>query len=80
MSVYAITTNYFGEPRLFGVYESAAAAGVAYEHLAEQCDVGDEFRIRKVSVESYSEVKDSLDRCRAQRAIEDAVGVADESD
>ena len=34
-SVFTVTTNFFGEPRLFGVYKEAAGALAAVEHLME---------------------------------------------
>ena len=32
-SVYTVTTNFFGEPRLFGVYKEAQGALTAIQHL-----------------------------------------------
>ena len=74
-SVFTVTTNFFGEPRLFGVYKEAAGAIAAVQHLNEnaQADIGDEFRIRKCEVESTKSVKDQLNRCRAHRAVQDAL-------
>ena len=74
-SVFTVTTNFFGEPRLFGVYKDAEGALTAVQHLTEtgQADIDDEFRIRKCEVESTKSVKDQLDRCRAHRAVQDAL-------
>mgnify|MGYP003139708989 CR=1 FL=1 len=74
-SVFTVTTNFFGEPRLFGVYKDAEGALAAVQHLTEtgQADIDDEFRIRKCEVESTKSVKDQLDRCRAHRAVQDAL-------
>ena len=73
--VYTVTTNFFGEPRLFGVYKEAAGALAAVEHLTEggSPDDGDEFRIRKCEVESTKSVTEALNRCRAHRAVADAL-------
>ena len=74
-SVFTVTTNFFGEPRLFGVYTEAEGAILAVQHLTEGgCpDNGDEFRIRKCEVESTKSVKESLARCRAHRAVQEAL-------
>ena len=74
-SVFTVTTNFFGEPRLFGVYKEAAGALAAVEHLTEggSPDDGDEFRIRKCEVESTKSVTETLNRCRAHRAVSDAL-------
>ena len=74
-SVYTVTTNFFGEPRLFGVYKEAEGALAAVQHLTEggSPDNGDEFRIRKCEVESTKSVTEALNRCRAHRAVEDAL-------
>ena len=79
-SVYTVTTNFFGEPRLFGVYKEAAGALAAVEHLTEggSPDDGDEFRIRKCEVESTKSVTEALNRCRAHRAVEDALPTDEE--
>ena len=73
--VFTLTTNFFGEPRLFGVYKDAEGALAAVQHLTEtgQADVGDEFRIRKDEVESTKSVTEQLNRCRAHRAVQDAL-------
>ena len=73
--VYTVTTNFFGEPRLFGVYKDAEGALTAVQHLTEsgQTDIDDEFRIRKCEVESAKSVKEQLNRCRAHRAVADAL-------
>ena len=45
-SVYTVETNYFGEPRILGVYKDAQAALYAVPHLTAGCpDPGDEWRI-----------------------------------
>ena len=74
-SVFTVTTNFFGEPRLFGVYKEAEGALAAIQHLTEGgCpDDGDEFRIRKCEVESTKSVTEQLNRCRAHRAVADAL-------
>jgi len=74
-SVFTITTNCFGEPRLFGVYKEAEGALAAIQQLTEWgCpDNGDEFRIRKSEVESTKSVKETLNRCRAHRAVQEAL-------
>ena len=79
-SVFTVTTNFFGEPRLFGVYKEAAGALAAVEHLTEggSPDDGDEFRIRKCEVESTKSVTEALNRCRAHRAVEDALPTDEE--
>ena len=79
-SVYTVTTNFFGEPRLFGVYKEAQGALTAIQHLTEGgCpDDGDEFRIRKCEVESTKSVTEALNRCRAHRAVEDALPTDEE--
>ena len=79
-SVYTVSTNFFGEPRLFGVYKEAEGAILAVQHLTEtgQADDGDEFRIRKNEVESTKSVKEQLNRCRAHRAVQDALPADEE--
>ena len=79
-SVFTVTTNFFGEPRLFGVYKDAEGALAAVQHLTEtgQADIDDEFRIRKCEVESTKSVKDQLNRCRAHRAVQDALPTDEE--
>ena len=74
-SVFTVTTNFFGEPRLFGVYKEAEGALAAVQHLTEggSPDDGDEFRIRKCEVESTKSVTEALNRCRAHRAVEEAL-------
>ena len=74
-SVFTVTTNFFGEPKLIGVYKDAEGALAAVQHLTEtgQADIDDEFRIRKCEVESTKSVKDQLNRCRAHRAVQDAL-------
>ena len=78
-SVFTVTTNFFGEPRLFGVYKEAAGALAAVEHLTDGSpDEGDEFRIRKCEVESTKSVNEARDRCRAHRAVSDALPADEE--
>ena len=79
-SVFTVTTNFFGEPRLFGVYKEAEGALAAVQHLTEggSPDNGDEFRIRKCEVESTKSVTEALNRCRAHRAVEDALPTDEE--
>jgi len=79
-SVFTVTTNFFGEPRLFGVYKEAEGALAAVQHLTEgsNVDEGDEFRIRKCEVESTKSVTEARNRCRAHRAVEDALPTDEE--
>ena len=79
-SVFTVTTNFFGEPRLFGVYKEAEGALAAVQHLTENgcTDIGDEFRIKKCAVESTKSVKEDLNRCRAHRAVQDALPTDEE--
>ncbi len=79
-SVFTVTTNFFGEPRLFGVYKEAAGAIAAVQHLTEtgQADIDDEFRIRKCEVESTKSVTEQLNRCRAHRAVQDVLPTDEE--
>jgi len=79
-SVFTVTTNFFGEPRLFGVYKEAEGALAAIQHLTEGgCpDDGDEFRIRKCEVESTKSVTEQLNRCRAHRAVTEALPTDEE--
>ena len=79
-SVFTVTTNFFGEPRLFGVYKEAEGALAAVQHLTEggSPDNGDEFRIRKCEVGSTKSVTEALNRCRAHRAVEDALPTDEE--
>ena len=79
-SVFTVTTNFFGAPRLFGVYKEAEGALAAVQHLTEggSPDDGDEFRIRKCEVESTKSVTEALNRCRAHRAVEDALPTDEE--
>ena len=79
-SVFTVTTNFFGEPRLFGVYKEAEGALAAVQHLTEggSPDDGDEFRIRKCEVESTKSVTEQLNRCRAHRAVSDALPADEE--
>ena len=79
-SVFTVTPNFFGEPRLFGVYKEAAGAIAAVQHLTEtgQADIDDEFRIRKCEVESTKSVTEQLNRCRAHRAVQDVLPTDEE--
>ena len=79
-SVFTVTTNFFGEPRLFGVYKDAEGALAAVQHLTEtgQADIDDEFRIRKCEVESTKSVTEQLNRCRAHRAVQDVLPTDEE--
>ena len=79
-SVFTVTTNFFGEPKLFGVYKEAAGALTAVQHLTENgyTDIGDEFRIKKCAVESTKSVMEDLSRCRAHRAVQDALPTDEE--
>ena len=77
MYVWTITTNTFGEPRLFGVYEDAKGAYKAAEHLSFHADPEDEFRIRYTEVEETKDVIERVDSCEANRrqALEEAVEI-----
>ena len=79
-TVYTLTTNTFGEPRLFGVYKDAKGAALAFEHLSLQADPNDEFRIKRMYVEKAEMVQECLDHCRAQRAADAVLEAANESD
>ena len=50
-TVWTITTNTFGEPRMYGVYENAGAAAIAFEHLTNCSDPDDEYRIKHAIIE-----------------------------
>ena len=74
--VYTVETNYFGEPRLLGVYESSTTEGAltAVQHLMEATpDPGDEWRIKFLAIRTAEEEKESLQRCRAHKAIDSAL-------
>ena len=79
-TVYTLTTNTFGEPRLFGVYKDAKGASLAFEHLSLQADVNDQFRIQRMEVEKTEMVQACLDHCRAERAANEVLEAANESD
>ena len=74
-SVYTVETNYFGEPRVLGVYKDAQAALYAVQHLTEGArpDPGDEWRIKFTTIRTAKDEKEALDRCRAHRAVQDAL-------
>ena len=78
-TVYALMTNTFGEPKLFGVYKDAKGAALAFEHLSLQADPNDEFRIKRMYVEKAQDVQECLDHCRAQRATDAVLEAANES-
>ena len=78
-TVYTLTTNTFGEPRLFGVYKDAKGASLAFEHLSMNADPNDEFRIRRMPIEKAQDVQECLDHCRAQRATDAVLEAANES-
>ena len=78
-TVYTLTTNTFGEPRLFGVYKDAKGAALAFEHLSLQADPNDEFRIKRMYVEKTAMVQECFDHCRAQRAANEVLEAANES-
>ena len=78
-TVYALMTDTFGEPRLFGVYKDAKGASLAFEHLSMNADPEDEFRIRRCVVEKAERVQECLDHCRAQRAANEVLEAANES-
>ena len=67
-TVYALMTNTFGEPRLFGVYKDAKGASLAFEHLSMNADPNDEFRIKHAVVEEYADVLESKVQCDKNRA------------
>ena len=73
-SVFTVETNYFGEPRILGVYKDAQAALYAVQHLTEaNPDPGDEWRIKSTLIRTAKDEKEALDRCRAHRAVQDAL-------
>ena len=73
-SVFTVETNYFGEPRILGVYKDAQAALYAVQHLTEGYpDLGDEWRIKFTTIKTAKDEKEALDRCRAHRAVQDAL-------
>ena len=78
-TVYTLTTNTFGEPRLFGVYKDAKGASLAFEHLSMNADPNDEFRIKRCLIEKTEMVQECLDHCRAQRAADEVLEAANES-
>ena len=68
-TVWTITTNAVsGTPELFGVYENAGAAAIAFEHLTNCSDPDDEYRIKHAVVEEYADVLESKTECDKQRA------------
>ena len=79
MLVYSLMTNTFGEPRLFGVYADAESASLAFEHLSHCADPGDEYRIRYDNVATLDEVKEMTSRCKACRAIDNALTETEET-
>ena len=78
-TVYTLTTNTFGEPRLFGVYKDAKGASLAFEHLSMNADPNDEFRIKRCVIEKTVMVQACLDHCRAERAANEVLEAANES-
>ena len=77
--VFTVETNYFGEPRILGVYKDAQAALYAVQHLTEGCpDPGDEWRIKFTTIKTAKDEKEALDRCRAHRAVQDALPTDEE--
>ena len=78
-TVYTLTTNTFGEPRLFGVYKDAKGAALAFEHLSIQADPNDQFRIQCMPIEKAEQVQECLDHCRAKKELEAVLEAADES-
>ena len=78
-TVYTLTTNTFGEPRVFGVYKDAKGAALAFEHLSLQADPNDEFRIKRMYVEKTAMVQECFDHCRAQRAANEVLEAANET-
>ena len=78
-TVYTLMTNTFGEPRLFGVYKDAKGAALAFEHLSIQADPNDQFRIQCMPIEKAEQVQECLDHCRAQRAANEVLEAANES-
>ena len=66
-SVFTITSNCYGEPRLIGVYGNAKAALLRLEHLTEFADPGDEYRLEYEPVRTAKQEKESLTSCRRAR-------------
>ena len=66
-SVFTITSNCFGEPRLMGVFGNAKAALLRLEHLTEFADPDDEYRLQYKPVHTAKQEKESLTNCRRAR-------------
>ena len=66
-SVFTITSNCFGEPRLMGVFGNAKAALLRLEHLTESADPYDEYRLQYEPVHTAKQEKESLTNCRRAR-------------
>ncbi len=68
-TVWTITTNAVsGTPELFGVYENAGAAALAFEHIIQCCnDVDDQYRIKHSVVEEYADLVEQFEACNKER-------------
>ena len=68
-TVWTICTNAVsGTPELFGVYENAGAAALAFTHLTQRCnDVDDQYRIQHSVVEEYTELVEQFEQCNKER-------------
>ena len=67
--VWTITTNALsGSPEMYGVYENAGAASLAFTHLTQFCnDTHDEYRIKMNVVEEYADLVEQYERCNKNR-------------
>ena len=68
-TVWTITTNAMtGTPDMFGVYENAGAAALAFTHLTQCCnDTDDEYRIKMNVVEEYADLVEQYEACNKRR-------------
>ena len=68
-TVWTITTNAMtGTPDMFGVYENAGAAALAFTHLTQSCnDTNDEYRIKMNVVEEYADLVEQFEQCNKNR-------------
>ena len=68
-TVWTITTNAMtGTPDMFGVYENAGAAALAFTHLTQSCnDTNDEYRIKMNVVEEYADLVEQYEASNKRR-------------
>ena len=68
-TVWTITTNAIsGTPDMFGVYENAGAAALAFTHLTQSCnDTNDEYRIKMNVIEEYADLVERFEACNKRR-------------